>query len=70
MLNVSLSLLTFKRLCDEPLEVVHVFWVFCLGIPKDVPVLSSSKNKMFPNTGDITVTHKNIKGVQTNPQEI
>lgn len=29
--------LTLKRLGDEPLEVVHVFWVFCLGVAEDVP---------------------------------
>lgn len=36
----SLSLLTFECLCNEPLEVVHVFWVFRLGIAEDIPVLN------------------------------
>lgn len=36
--HVGLSLLTFKCLCDEPLEVVHVFWVFGLGVAEDIPV--------------------------------
>lgn len=30
--------LTFQSLCDEPLEVVHVFGVFGLGFAQDVPV--------------------------------
>lgn len=48
--HVGLSLLTFKRLCDEPLEVVHVFRVFGLGIAEDIPVWSSSNNKMNQNS--------------------
>lgn len=31
------SLLTFKSFCDEPLQVVHVFGVFCLGVAQDIP---------------------------------
>lgn len=35
------SVLTFQCLSDEPLEVVHVFGVFSLGVSQDVPEIRS-----------------------------
>lgn len=41
-----MSALTFQSLCDEPLEVVHVFRVFCLGLAQDVPAISSRTTQL------------------------
>lgn len=41
-----MSALTFESLGDEPLEVVHVFGVFGLGVAQDVPELDEHQNSL------------------------
>lgn len=61
--HVSLSLLTFKCLCDEPLEVVHVFRVFGLGGAEDVPVWSSSNDEINQNS-ETSMLQRSTRGRQ------